>query len=97
MKKYMMIYFMVLHPMMISAMDIRKNDMAEVKKMEILRNIRALQKRASIESMENSTQSSEDMSLERSGSSSGSFSMPIPIQRKPSNFSITGLVGSPSK
>src|SRR5579862_2825336 len=87
MKKYMMICFVVQQSMIV-AMDIRKNDMAEVKKMEALRLIR---KRASIESMENSTQSSEDMSLSRSGS--GSFS----LKKQLSNYSISGLVGSPPK
>jgi hypothetical protein len=95
MKKYMMIHCVVLQSMMVSAMDIRQNDMMQVKKMEIFRNIRALQKRVSMESMEDST--SEAMSLERStsgslsASSSGSFS----IKKQLSNYSISGLVGSP--
>jgi len=92
MKQYMMICFVVLQPMMVPAMDIRKNDMAKVKKMELARRI--FGKRASMENMEGST---SEMSLERSSSgslsnsSSGSFS----LKKQLSNYSISGLVGSP--
>ena len=91
-----MMYCVVLQPMMISAMDIQKNDMIQVKKMEIARRI--FGKRASIDNMEDST---SEMSLERStsgslsASSSGSFAISISIKKQLNNYSISGLVGSP--
>jgi len=96
MKKYSIINFVMLQSMMISGMDIQKNDMLRVKKMEAVRRI--FKNRPPVENMERSTQSGEYMSLDRSESSSGSFSsLPIPIPKKSGDYSITGLVGSPTK
>jgi hypothetical protein len=101
MKRYMMICFVVLQPMMIG-MHIQRDEIREdylIKKMEVFRGIRERERQERMKSS-----SSEDMSTDKSTnesmsrSSSGSFSsLPIPIQQKLINVPINSLVGSPQK
>src|SRR5260221_5175540 len=82
MKKYSMISFLMVQPIMIAAMDSALSNVAQIKKMEMVRRIFRQQRNTVEMSIESNSQTEDEMSfsgsLSSSQSSSGSFPIPVP-------------------